>query len=89
MFTGYTAYEHRKADTFAGDCQETVIVSNKTMTVRAHFRNWDNASVVENWHPLQDGLSGTNWKDRPKGWRKCRYQEQVLDWAVEAMADWK
>jgi hypothetical protein len=84
----YTAYERKSSDPFAGDLTETILVKDNTIV--AHFRAWEEPSVQEDHNPARDGLVGTNWKKaRPKSFRKCSNQARVLDWAVEAMHEWK
>jgi len=84
----YEAYEKQGSDGFVGAKTETVIVEKATDKVVGHFVQWDNSSVVDEHNPAEDGLVGTDWKRRPKGWRKCRRQPDVLDWAIEALDDW-
>ena len=81
----YKAYEKKGSDSFAGAKTETVIVAQATNKVVGHIIAWHNPQVVSDRNPAHDGLVGTNWKNRPKGWRKCRRQADVLDWAVELL----
>lgn len=86
----YTAYEKNGSHHFYGDYTETVLVEKGDNSVVAHFKGYADPSVQEERNPTRDGLVGNDWgKDRPKGYRKCRNQEDVLDWAVEAMWDWR
>lgn len=88
----YEVFEKRGHHYFYGDSTDTVIVSNKTGNIVGHLRAYDNPSVVFDWNPKTSGLASIPprlWKKtRPAGYRKCRNQEQVLDWAIDAWSEW-
>jgi len=85
----YRVFSRPLSDPFCGFGREYVLVSRKSGRALAHFRQWDNGSVIERWHPLRAPLVGKIWKrSRPRGFRLCRDQSQELDWAVEAWGDW-
>lgn len=85
----YVAFQKRGCNHFFGDWIQTVVVSRKTGKVLGHLYGYDNSYVVSDWHPRRDGHYGKVWKKvRPKGWRVCRDQARVLDWALDALSGW-
>ncbi len=85
----YTAYERKGFDSFAGDWTQIVVINNESGLVIGHLWGWANPSVQHHWNPKRDRFAGKLWrKVRPKGWRKVREQTRVLDWAIEAIAEW-
>jgi len=85
----YTAYVKDGFNAIYGDWSQTVVVSTRTGNVIGHLWGWKDPTVQQDWNPKRNGFAGKAWKTvRPKGWRKARNQHEILDWAVEAIAEW-